>query len=239
MASTIEQKISELVDGELDATEREQVYKQLKSVGHHQKVWSRYCMISDALKKTLPDNPKHDLSLRIKAALESEPSYLVPTASTSATTTEKDIERNKGYALPAAAFAGAEERSGFRFGFGMAAAASVAVVSVVGMLMLGESPEPVSLDAQLESAPVLANSSNSPAANSSPVQIVNTPPNLVLVNPGQALVPNGQWDRLPSSNVVNLEKFLIEHSETSSQNAVSPGMFPYARVVGFEAGESK
>lgn len=238
MASTIEQKISELVDGELEAMEREQVYKQLKSLGHHQKVWSRYCLISDTLKKNLPDNPKHDLSLRIKAALETEPSYLVPTASTSAPSTEKEIERNKGYALPAAAFAGTEERAGFRFGFGMAAAASVALVSVVGMLMLGESPVPMSLNAQVDSSPVLANNATA-VVNNSPMQVVATPPAFVVVNPGQALVPNGQWDRLPTNNVVNLEKFLIEHSETSSQNAVSPGMFPYARVVGFEAGVAK
>lgn len=226
MTNQLQQKVSELVDGELDAAERGQMYKTLKGNDDLRNDWSRYCLISDAIRRNLPDNPRHDLFKRVSQALESEPALLVPT--TQITEQISDTVTDT-VAVPAAAFAGSAQRS-YRF----AVAAAVAAFAVVGALTLSNPEQPMEPEMNTVAS---SNSVNKPASQS-PVAVQ---PVLVAAPvdsssaPLQPLPEDAQWERLPQ-NGVGLDRYLVEHSETSTENSIQRGMLPYARVVSF--GES-
>ncbi|MDH5184650.1 MAG: sigma-E factor negative regulatory protein [Gammaproteobacteria bacterium] len=105
------EQLSALMDGEAKSHECDDLVKSLcqHDSKEEQGCWQRYHLISDALKKNLPDNLQHDLSRRVSAALVDEPTVLAP---------RRFTINWKRYSKPLA---------------GVAIAASVATFSIVGL----------------------------------------------------------------------------------------------------------
>jgi sigma-E factor negative regulatory protein RseA len=78
MTNPSDERISALLDGELDASEQQTAVDELLARDEHRKAWGRYHLISDTLKRSLPGAIDHGFSSRVMAALEDEPTVLAP-----------------------------------------------------------------------------------------------------------------------------------------------------------------
>jgi anti-sigma factor RsiW len=116
-------KISTLVDDELDAWEMSSAIQSLRHDPEMQKCWRNYHLIGDAMRGTLPKHIPMDLTDRISTALEHEPVFLHPQTSTTPvhTGTHHRSRATVGFALAASLTAiavfgviGFEQDSGFR-----------------------------------------------------------------------------------------------------------------------------
>ncbi len=77
-ACEFSQQVSLLVDGELQEMDRECVVEAMKRDVTLQHRWQNYHLIGDALRKDLPPFHFPQLSDRISAALQNEPTYFLP-----------------------------------------------------------------------------------------------------------------------------------------------------------------
>lgn len=217
MTNELQQKVSELVDGELEMQHREQLYRDLKHDEGMKQLFGRYCLISDALKKNLPDDLSHNLFNRVSQALESEPTLLVPSAH------NKPEPKSIDKPAPAVATHSIWPK------YGMAAA--VAMIAVVGVM---------NMNSQTGLQPVPDLAANSPEiikstmTRNNPQPVLLTSTSSSLATPPLVMPDDAQWDRLPRQGI-ELERYLVEHSESSSENSIRRGMIPYARVVSFGA----
>jgi negative regulator of sigma E activity len=83
MTNPPDERISALIDGELDAYEQHKAVDELLAHDKNRKAWGRYHLISDTLKHSLPGSIDHDFSSRVMAALDDEPTVLAPSSRTS------------------------------------------------------------------------------------------------------------------------------------------------------------
>ena len=114
-----EESISSFVDDELDINDREALISRLHENEEEKQVWGRYCVMSDAIKKSLPETINHNLFERVQAAIEEEPTLLAPAPSH----TENELPEAEIVALP-------KKTMPFKpmFGYGIAASLTLAVV---------------------------------------------------------------------------------------------------------------
>lgn len=82
MINPSDERISALVDGELDEREHQASVDKLLADSENRKAWGRYHLIGDTLKRSLPKGMDHDFSSRVMAALDNEPTVLAPPAPT-------------------------------------------------------------------------------------------------------------------------------------------------------------
>jgi len=229
MSNPIEEKISSLIDNELENGEAEQLVKQVKQHASHQTILSRYCLIQEAMKKNLPTNPKHNLFDRVSSALESEPVLFAPNGEPRAQTSSPEVE-TQAQSAPVVA------KPAIPSSFGWAAAAAIAVVAVVSSVNLTGTPETqlsgmdvVSKQSTQELiTPVMSNQQQAPT----PLLVTTSPQPLFQVP--QVMPSDDQWERIDHKNSIQWETYIQEHSETASQGGVQPGVAPFARVVSFE-----
>jgi negative regulator of sigma E activity len=80
MTNPPDERISALIDGELDAYEQHKAVDELLAHDKNRKAWGRYHLISDTLKHSLPGSIDHDFSSRVMAALDDEPTVLAPSS---------------------------------------------------------------------------------------------------------------------------------------------------------------
>jgi len=78
MINPSDERISALIDGELDEREHQATVDELLANGENRKAWGRYHLISDTLKRSLPKGMDNDFSSRVMAALDEEPTVLAP-----------------------------------------------------------------------------------------------------------------------------------------------------------------
>ncbi|MDH5546783.1 MAG: sigma-E factor negative regulatory protein [Gammaproteobacteria bacterium] len=226
--SNFDEKISCLFDDETNPAEREQLIKLLKQRGEYQDKWGRYGLIQEALKRNLPDNPKHDLFSRVSAALESEPVLLIPGNDKVTDKTPKTDYDD--VATPAVAV---NSRRFAMPNFGWAAAAAVAMFVVVGTVtMNSQTQEPgaeLMVQHQVNKQAIPASQTlNIPAE---PVFITATQGNTFSIP--QIMPSPEQWERIDQIGGVKWDTYIQEHSETATQNGVQPGVVPFARTVNF------
>ena len=185
------EQLSALIDGEAEAHECDALVKSLcQSDSHEEKArWERYHLISDALKKNLPDNPQHDLSARVSAALEDEPTVLAP----------RRFKINwKRYSKPLV---------------GAAIEASVATFSIVGLRVV--LPELTTVNAVATNEPSISpqlqsNDFTTVAGTENskqPIQLDDKASRLngYLVNHNEFAAPNGMQALPPYTRVVGQE----------------------------------
>jgi sigma-E factor negative regulatory protein RseA len=78
MSNDDRERISALVDGELDRRDKQALLEQLARDPDARARWGRYHLIGDALRNDLPVAVDHGLATRVSAALEREPTVLAP-----------------------------------------------------------------------------------------------------------------------------------------------------------------
>lgn len=217
MNVSLEQQVSELVDGELDTHHREDLLKSLKKDDRLLKTWSRYHLISDALRSNLPDYIALDIGTRVRQAIEAEPALLAPSFPQSEPTTIPTKQ-------PAAEAA--------RNRLPLAVAASIAAVGIVGISVTNLSTGP---GETLATAPLVEPSSTAPATV---IARENIAPVTAPLAPGflaEQSVGGSQWLRVDPTPGQEISNYLLDHSEYSASTGVR-GIFPYARVVSYENG---
>jgi sigma-E factor negative regulatory protein RseA len=138
-------KISALMDGELDAHQSDQQYTRLKQDSDARACWNTYHLIGDALRRD--SIVATDISAKLGARLEQEPTVLAPQRSQM-----RPVKRNTAYAL--------------------SAAASLSAVALVGWMAFNNPlvPQPDSVSASV--ATPVSTPTSAPVALSAPVAAV-------------------------------------------------------------------
>lgn len=207
---TIEE-ISMLMDDELDEHSRVRVIRKLKADNELKSCWEHYHLISEALRKNLPDYINPDFANRISNILLEEPAHQILQ-----TTPAASVSRN-------------------RMLTGFSIAASLAVVAVAVLLQLNrhnESPDQQLVATQEASNAAVINSATvlegqaTVASLSMPNRSIDVRmEQLNPVNPDQQLAQARMYD------------YLIHHNEYAVTAPVQGAMLPYARMVGYASGE--
>lgn len=78
MTNQFDERISSLLDGELDEQERQQTLTALEKNPELRGRWERYHLASDAIRHNLPAGIDTGFSARVMQALEAEPTVLAP-----------------------------------------------------------------------------------------------------------------------------------------------------------------
>lgn len=109
----MKEKLSALLDGELDQTEQELLFRKISSDPALRKTWERYLLMRSIMRNELGINLSMTLADRVFESIEREPAILAPQRRT------------------------ASIRSLGRIAGSLAIAASVAVVSIIGLQSIG------------------------------------------------------------------------------------------------------
>lgn len=210
MTNPSDERISALLDGELDEPEHRKAVDELLTHDNKRALWGRYHLIGDTLKRNLPKGMDHEFSSRVMASLESEPTVLAP--------------------RPQASWG---QRAA-----GLAVAASVAAVAVLGVQFMYQQDGniPAQQVAQLPTklSPMQMQQQNVARANIQPLIRPSIQPSLraniqtVTQNSGLASLP----PNVSKHRYSRLNKYLIDHNQQAS-GAVMQGVIPYARIVAY------
>ena len=207
MTNSSDERISALIDGELDEQARQSMVDELLKKGEARATWARYHLISDTLRQNLPAGMDTQFSSRVMAALQDEPTVLAPRP-------PQGLQLRKRLA-------------------GLAVAASVAAVAVMGVQLMvqedGHAPVGPMAQAPTNLSPSVAatNQALARAAITSNIQTVTQSMNS---NPLSQQLDQQQLSQLAKSIHPNLNKYLVDHNQQSAQMAVQ-GVMPYARIV--------
>lgn len=138
-------KISALMDGELDARQSDQQYTRLKQDAEARACWNTYHLIGDALRRD--SIVSTNFSAKLGARLEQEATVLAPQRSQM-----RPLKRTTAYAL--------------------SAAASLSAVALVGWMAFNNplAPQPDSVATSVATS--VASSASAPVAPSAPVATV-------------------------------------------------------------------
>lgn len=230
-----QESISSFVDDELDFDEREDLISQLHENENHKQVWGRYCVMSDAIKKSLPDTINHNLFERVHAALENEPALLAPAPNH----TENELPEAEIIALPI-------KNKTFKFAYGFGIAASLTLAVVIGFQMNTDST-----DMQIQQASVVKQ--NIPATQqiqiaSKPVSNANAKTTVSFTADElkrvvgdatyaeQSLKDDGRWTRITQIDGIPLANRLLSgRTEAHVQYKLQNNNQPLARSVNLDA----
>ncbi len=160
-----------LVDDELGQGEIQELLRHLKRDDHLKSCWENYHLIGDALRKNLPPYILPDLTDRISAAIQNEPTYFLPqhphdSAAQPSTSpgpvfdTDSDTGAGKDIAPAQGRAPRNSSRNSSRAFGGFALAASITALAVVGVMKVMEQG-----NAPVAQAPVtIASVSDTPSA---------------------------------------------------------------------------
>ncbi len=236
-----QESISSFVDDELDAVDRDVLIDHLSDNNEQMRHFGRYCLISDAIKRNLPESPNHNLLQRVQVALASEPTLLAPAEKKPI---EKDLPDAKVVTLPRRE----NKQSSFKppvIGFSIAA--SVALVAVVGFQMFTESEnlpqtsmvssniEPQTQQITLEAQPI------APAVTATLVATGELPSSNVSIGvenatyAEQSVIDDGEWTRITRIGDTPLRNHTIPTgAESHLLFNFQRNMFPLARSVNLD-----
>lgn len=157
MTNQFDERISSLLDGELDEQERQQTLTALEKNAELRNRWERYHLASDAIRRNLPAGIDTGFAARVMQALETEPTVLAPPP-------VKAPQHQTSFTKRLA---------------GVAVAASVATIAVLGV-------QTINRDASLSSSqPQMAQVPAVNLGNQAVVQVAENPANLVQSLPVQ------------------------------------------------------
>lgn len=123
-----DERLSTLLDGELDHTERSSALDTLIKDDALRQRWERYHLISDAMKRNLPRAIDNQLASRVMDALQDEPTVLAPPKRTGSSLGQRMA--------------------------GLAVAASVAAVAVLGVQFMYQEDNQGAAQQQMAKVPV-------------------------------------------------------------------------------------
>jgi len=190
MSKGINESISSLFDDELDDVERSKLIDTLKRSDEYKDVWHRYSLVSQALKRDLPNSPSNELFLRVRHAIESEPALLFPSVS------HLESEHSLANVVDIAKKPDGHDTRKSNPMFGFAVAASFALMTVLGFQFLSSSTNKDGVPAVLPTiaqAPVASQAQDLQVANHSSDAVVPTEEPLYAE---QSVINDGQWTRI-------------------------------------------
>jgi len=209
MINPSDERISALVDGELDKQEYQASIDKLLACDESRKVWGRYHLIGETLKHSLPIGIEHGFSSRVMAALGDEPTVLAPPRQTKSSWGQRAA--------------------------GLAVAASVAAVAVLGVQFIyqqdGQTPAPQMAQVPANLSPISQSQQNIARASvrqPSVQQSLRTNIQTVTQSSVAADHRSGPLKQVHP----RLNKYLVDHNQQSPRAAVQ-GMIPYARIVAY------
>lgn len=221
MSNLSDERLSSLLDGELDGVQRRQVIDELGQDAASREQWSRFNLASDALHGNLPDAIDLQFSARVMAAIDDEPAILAPTSTTTR------IDTTSPTATPASI---TRIPSSFSKRFaGLAVAASVAAVAVLGVeSMYQQDPTaPRGQQVATASAPAAATARLAEQSRAASLAAAGQPqPTTVSARSGVLVAQQAEARRIDP----RLHKYLINHSQQAARANVQ-GVMPYARIV--------
>ena len=211
MTNSSDERISALIDGELDEQARQDMVNELIKKDEARATWARYHLISDTLRQSLPGGMDMQFSSRVMAALQDEPTVLAPR-------TPQGLQFGKRLA-------------------GLAVAASVAAVAVMGVQLMvqedGQGPAGQIAQTPTTLSPNVAatNQALARAAVASNIQNVTQSMESSSLTPQRVQQLSQQSpSQLANSIYPKLNKYLVDHNQQSGQIVVQ-GVMPYARIV--------
>lgn len=214
MTNSSDERISALMDGELDESTRRVATDELLKKDKARNTWARYHLISDTLRQNLPAGIDRQFSSRVMAALDDEPTVLAPSVPQASPLTRRLA--------------------------GFAVAASVAAVAVMGVQFMYQQDDAQTPAGPMAQAPKTLPPGNklSPNALSTNqalaraqiqqnIQTVTQTMSPTTINP-----PHAQQQTSPLAQRFhpNLNRYLVDHNQQAARLAVQ-GAMPYARIV--------
>ncbi len=210
-AASLQEKISSMVDGELESQECSEVLAQM-SANADTASWDQYHLIGEAMRHNLPDTLYTDLATHVSAAVASESTHQCePLAQAS-----DDSHATGGSNVTPLA----TQTKNPLWGYAMAA--SMSAIAIAGLYQFNQGGQlaapmlqPVAALQQVTPGAVLDDISWSHDAKQAPVLVEN---------------------RYPLSRIPNekLHRYIINHNEQSMAMPAQGAMLPYARLVGYE-----
>ncbi len=228
MSIDLNESISSLIDGELEATARKKVFDKLKQDSESQQRWARYSLIGQAIKKDLPANPSNALFARIQVAVEAEPALLSPSPSSIADETNAtNVVELPSKTAVAVVPADIQKRKPL---ISFAAAASFVLMAVVGYQFLS-----LTSNTNITTVAPLA-SIQQPVAVTPQFQVASTPNTGVSAvstaseerfYAEQSMVNDGQWTRITHIGNMSLNGRLIgqpleSRASVTDHNSATP-----------------
>ena len=216
MTNSSDERISSLMDGELDKQAghgaMNSAVDELLSKDEARETWTRYHLISDTLSQHLPTGMDKQFSSRVMAALENEPTVLAPP-----TTHTTPLTRRLA---------------------GLAVAASVAAVAVTGVQFIYQQDEQAPVEQMAKTATpstpsrMSTNQALAQATARQNIQTVTQPMKRPAMNPAKIAPSYSFQQSAPSTKRFhpNLNKYLVDHNQQTARAAVQ-GVMPYARIV--------
>ena len=202
------EKISALMDGELDSRERDIAIENIEVDPETMRSWQRYHIIGDTMRNTMPVAVKPDLAMKLNEMLENEPTILAPKTSHK----RKSKFISKDFTKPLA---------------GLAVAASVTAVAIFS---LQSNQSPVQESGVVEFAanenqltPIDANIDFAPMTESSMTNVIPSTVRTVKYEPVENTL-----------EAKRLNSYILNHNQVNSRMGVQ-GVSPGARLVGHEA----
>jgi len=209
MINPSDERISALVDGELDKQEHQITVDELLACDESRKAWGRYHLIGDTLKHSLPNGIAHGFSSRVMAALDNEPTVLAPPPQTKSSWGQRAA--------------------------GLAVAASVAAVAVLGVQFMyqqdGQPRAPQMAQVPASLLPMAQSQQNVARASVRQPGIQQSLRANIQTVTQSSGVP-GHRPRSLKQVHPRLNKYLVDHNQQSPRAAVQ-GMIPYARIVAY------
>jgi len=204
MTNPSDERISALVDGELDEQEHHATVDTLLTHGENRKAWGRYHLIGDTLKRSLPKGMDHDFSSRVMAALDDEPTVLAPPPQTKSSWGQRAA--------------------------GLAVAASVTAVAVLGVQFMyqqdGQTLTPQMAQVPATLSPISQSQQNVARANIQQSLRAN------IQTVTQSSSTMNRAPKPVNQLHPRLNKYLVDHNQQAPRAAVQ-GMIPYARIVAY------
>lgn len=203
------ERISSLVDGELDDIGCHEAVDSLLTDKESCQCWERYHLISDTLKRNLPDTIDCQLASRVMAELENEPTVLAPSR----------INSSIGKQMA-----------------GLAIAASVATVAVLGVQFMyqedGLAPSPQV--AQLQQTQQLQGT-KIPVNKEFIRRDIQTVTQAYNQTNALSQLPARSPAKLSAPKIVkqyhpSLNKYLLDHNQNAARGVVQ-GVMPYVRII--------
>lgn len=214
MTNSSDERISALMDGELDEPMHGDALNELLKKDEARDTWSRYHLISDTLRQQLPAGMDKQFSTRVMCALKDEPTVLAPTLSQAS---------SLGQRLA-----------------GLAVAASVAAVAVMGVqFMYQQDPHPAA--SQIAQMPTTLSPSLKPSLKPSRPSASQTFARAAIRPNIQTVTQSANPSATNSISTISplakhfhphLNKYLVDHNQQAPRAALQ-GVVPYARIVAY------
>jgi sigma-E factor negative regulatory protein RseA len=218
MSEEILGRVSAFADGECSDVESRAAVASLENP-EMRETWHRYQLIGDAMRGDLPQFVDAGFAARVRDAIAQEPAILAP------------------------ASAGRRQPAWLRPAAGVAIAATVAAVAVIGVGQRPAGELPVGVQ-------TAANVTPARPSDASAVGVIATPPAFIGASPaavavgtpdmGEARIATGADGWIPVDAAVGmlppahsrLNSYIMHYSEQRTMLG-SPGVLPYAKVVGY------